>query len=109
MALTDSVSDFVNQVENLYCEVRKFFLLAGALSRLTQGLSRTLGNLLLRFLGGKAGASPLDYPEADWNSDWRILIFGARNKFFKILKCSAPYVPAGYFKPILSSTKIKYS
>ena len=65
MALTDSVSDFVNQVENLYCEVNKSPLLAGALLRLTQGLSRTLGNLLLRFLGGKAGATPPDYPELE--------------------------------------------
>ena len=65
MALTDSVSDFVNQVENSYREVNKFSLLAGALSRLTQGLSRTLGNLLLRFLGGMAGATPPDYPELE--------------------------------------------
>ena len=68
MALTDSVSVlffFANQVENSYREVNNLSLLAGALSRLTRGLSRTLGNLLLRFLGGMAGASPPDYPELE--------------------------------------------
>ena len=65
MALTDSVGNFANQVENSYREVNKLSLLAGALLRLTQGLSRTLGNLLLRFLGGKAGATLPDYPELE--------------------------------------------
>lgn len=66
MALTDSVSFFfANQVENSYREVNKFSLLAGALSRLTQGLSRMVGNFLLRFLGGKAGVTLPDYPELE--------------------------------------------
>jgi len=65
MALTDFVSDFVNQVENSYREVNKLSLLAGALSRLTQGLSRMVGNFLVRFLGGKAGATLPDYPELE--------------------------------------------
>ena len=63
MALTDSVGDFANQVENSYREVNKLSLLAGALLRLTQGLSRMVGNFLVRFLGGMAGATPPDYPE----------------------------------------------
>jgi len=57
------VNDFANQAENLYREVNKFSLLAGVLLRLTRGLSRMVGNFLVRFLGGKAGATPLDYPE----------------------------------------------